>query len=129
MISRAVSECTLLIELVFNTMYYRQSKISTMSLAEPACVCEYPTDITHQDIEAPPLNDLQDELSWLGAEIGNHYLDDWHGCFEQHIRSSAATCSQDDAYIENLCTRIAEGEVDIMTFFHEMDVFLHSDTP
>lgn len=100
-----------------------------MSSAEPSCVCEYPiTDIIPQDIESPPRNELQDELSCLGAEIGNHCVDDWYGCFEQYILSSAVTYSQDDVYIENLCTRIADGEVDIMTFFHEMDVFLHSDT-
>lgn len=101
--------------------------MNDMSSTTLSCVWEYQiVDIAPQESGASLCDELQDKPPYLGVEIVRQYLDDWHGCFEQ---DSSSTVTPDDVYIERLCARIAAGEVDIMTFYHEFDVFLHSDTP
>lgn len=89
----------------------------------PSTTLSYPAP--QEDSGASPCDELQDILPYIGEEIVRQYLHEWQRCFEQ---DSSSTVTPDDVHIDSLCARIDAGDVDIMTFYYEFDVFLHSDT-
>lgn len=76
-----------------------------------------------QEDSSASLCDEQD-IPPIGEEIARQYLHEWQRCFQQ---DSSSTVTPDDVHIDSLCARIDSGDVDIMTFYYEFDVFLHSD--